>query len=246
MAATSTIAALTLVLAANLTDAAVFPTDDANGNTRKATIAQMRTQLNTGPQIFTTSISVGTTLTVTGASTLSGLTSNVATNTGIYTQFQVGGVAGGSIAPSNAVLADGSTDLTIYTPTGYALKIATGGAQRGYITSSGVFAWGTTVTTGASAGDVVLANAKAIRGVNAGGTNTLALIAFDAGGAIQLAGSTSVADTGTQNMRIPYFTNGNMSAGNSANAGFVAIDSTNGRLCYWSGANRYYLAGTSF
>jgi hypothetical protein len=66
MPATSTIAALTLVLAVNLTDAAVFPTDDANGNTRKATIAQMRTQLNTGAQIFTTSVSVGTTLTVTG------------------------------------------------------------------------------------------------------------------------------------------------------------------------------------
>jgi hypothetical protein len=68
MSATSTIAALTLALAVNLTDAAVFPTDDANGNTRKATIAQMRTQLNTGAQIFTTSISVGTTLTVTGTS----------------------------------------------------------------------------------------------------------------------------------------------------------------------------------
>jgi hypothetical protein len=88
MPATSTIAALTLVLAANLTDAAVFPTDDANGNTRKATIAQMRTQLNTGAQIFTSTISVAgisTLAAVTATSLVVGATS--ATNPNFWLGF---------------------------------------------------------------------------------------------------------------------------------------------------------------
>lgn len=49
---TGTITSRTAVTAGNLTDAAVVPVDDANGNTRKATLAQLRTQLNTGAQAY--------------------------------------------------------------------------------------------------------------------------------------------------------------------------------------------------
>jgi hypothetical protein len=49
----TTITGRALVLAVNLTDAAVLPVDDANANTRKATLAQLRTQVLTLPAIGT-------------------------------------------------------------------------------------------------------------------------------------------------------------------------------------------------
>jgi hypothetical protein len=153
MSATSTIAALTLVLAVNLTDAAVFPTDDANGNTRKATIAQMRTQLNTGAQIFTTSISVGTTLTVTGASSLQAVTAtgsltlngttarlliqpSTATNGAFATFSNNGGGGGGTgyVGLENSTGNDLTTSggiaysLAIVSPTARTITFAPGGS----------------------------------------------------------------------------------------------------------------------
>jgi hypothetical protein len=46
--ATKTISSLTEVTAANLDDTAVVPVDDKNADTRKATVAQLRTQILTG------------------------------------------------------------------------------------------------------------------------------------------------------------------------------------------------------
>lgn len=50
--AVSTITGRGAVLAANLDDTAVLGVDDKNGATRKATVAQLRTQLNTGAQAY--------------------------------------------------------------------------------------------------------------------------------------------------------------------------------------------------
>lgn len=44
---TSTIAGYTAVVAGNLTDAALLEVEDSNGDSRKATVAQLRAQLNT-------------------------------------------------------------------------------------------------------------------------------------------------------------------------------------------------------
>ncbi|MBU6501214.1 hypothetical protein KGQ33_05345 [Patescibacteria group bacterium] len=58
--ATTTISSLSAVLAANLTDLAVLAVDDANANTRKATIAQLRTQLLVGLAVPASQVTTGT------------------------------------------------------------------------------------------------------------------------------------------------------------------------------------------
>jgi hypothetical protein len=196
MAATSTIAALTLVLAANLTDAAVFPTDDANGNTRKATIAQMRTQLNTGPQIFTSTISVSGTstlatvtaagdLTVNGATARLYLQPSTTTNGAFGTYINTGGsgFVGLENSTGNALFTSGGVAyaMSILAPVGKPILFGPNGGASvvGTITSGGIFLWGTTVTTGAGVGDVVLANTKAIRSVNTAGSSTVAMLSMD-------------------------------------------------------------------
>ena len=65
---TSTISALTAILAGNLDDTAVLATDDKNANTRKVTVAQLRTQLIAPAITFPSAITVSGDLTV-GAST---------------------------------------------------------------------------------------------------------------------------------------------------------------------------------
>lgn len=57
--ATTTISGLTEVIQGNLTDAAVVPVDDANADTRKATLAELRTQMGNGPQVFTGLVRLG-------------------------------------------------------------------------------------------------------------------------------------------------------------------------------------------
>jgi hypothetical protein len=180
MPATSTVAALTLVLAINLTDAAVFPTDDANGNTRKATIAQMRTQLNTGPQIFTSTISVAGTSTL-QAVTATGITVTAATASRVFIDTSTSGAGDSSSVylkrngvpkwefGNNIATALDSFEIYNVTLGGTALRIS----------AANVIAINTTVTTGASAGDIVIANSSFLKGVNAAGTNTLRMIYVD-------------------------------------------------------------------
>lgn len=61
--ATSTITALVAVTALNLDDTAVLPVDDKNGNTRKATMAQVRTQIAAAAIAFLSTVSVAGLLT---------------------------------------------------------------------------------------------------------------------------------------------------------------------------------------
>jgi hypothetical protein len=227
MPATSTVAALTLVLAINLTDAAVFPTDDANGNTRKATIAQMRTQLNTGAQIFTTSVSVGTTLTVSGTSSLQAVTATTATVSGPILSLADGSLVRGvnaaattqqwGIGTTLAVKGSGSAlDMAVYSNLGITFFAnASVTTPIGTMTSAGIFTWGTTVTTSANAGELVLPNSKSLRSVNAAGTDTLDLIRTDGSNAVAIS-----ADGGAP-IRI-----GNISVTGAANANIAIQNSS--------------------
>lgn len=99
----------------------------------------------------------------------------------------------------------------------------------------------TSVSTGASQGDVVLANTKAVRAVNAAGTNTLPLVTLDAGNLVQLGSESAGAFPA-----VPMRAAGSLPAASALMNGVLAIDTTNNRLCYWSGGVRYYINGTSF
>lgn len=127
----------------------------------------------------------------------------------------------------------GSTgDLTI-TPTGADVIIGTARLMVG-----------TTVTTGAAAGDVVLANAKALRSVDAAGTGTNPLIsAAAAHDSLVILGS-----RGLPNVVIGYKSATSLPpAGAGATwDGTVVIDTTNNRLVYYVNGSRFYLTGTSF
>jgi hypothetical protein len=76
--ATSTITSFTAVSAGNLDDTAVVLVDDKLSATHKATIAQLRTQINTGAQAFTSDVNVA------------GIMNNAAFASG----FAIGGLAG--------------------------------------------------------------------------------------------------------------------------------------------------------
>jgi hypothetical protein len=156
MPATSTVAALTLVLAANLTDAAVFPTDDANGNTRKATIAQMRTQLNTGAQIFTTTINVAgtsalqavtaTLITLTGDALVASMVATTSTSI-VYQRFANGGgnIYLGAGSSTTGLFVGGQAYAASFgTESARGLDLATNNTVRLSIASGGAV----TITTG--------------------------------------------------------------------------------------------------
>lgn len=95
---------------------------------------------------------------------------------------------------------------------------------------------GTSVTTSATAGEVVLPNTKALRGVTAAGTDTAALISLTANNVVQVGDGTIV-------VLVCY---GAAQAANAIRNGGLMVDSANNRLVYYSGGNRYHLTGTSF
>jgi len=75
--ATTTIQALTAVLATDLDDTATVPVANSVGNTRKATIAQLRTQLNAPAQTFPATVTFSSaTLSIAVAATISSSVSN--------------------------------------------------------------------------------------------------------------------------------------------------------------------------
>lgn len=110
--------------------------------------------------------------------------------------------------------------------------------------SGGIVNVGSTLTTGASAGDVVLANSKAIRGINAAGTSSVALIAIDSNNVVNInsGGSANVGPA------VPSITNASMPANNAIYAGCLMMDNTNaGRFVFYDkGGTRYYITGTAF
>jgi hypothetical protein len=96
------------------------------------------------------------------------------------------------------------------------------------------------VTASATAGEVVLANIKAIRSVNAAGTDTKRLIVALATDYIHVAPDETI-------VKIPFTANASLPSGASQANGGIAVDSTNNRLVYYVGSLRYYLPiGTLF
>lgn len=150
------------------------------------------------------------------------------------TELADGSVATGDMLPVYDVSASGTRYALV---SSLARAIAT--AFRSI--TDAVFAWGTTVTTGAASGDVVLKNTAAIRGVNAGGDTALTMIRVDANNVVQLGQPASGVYTA-----VGAKAAADLPAGGSNNSGVLLVDTANGRLIYYVGANRYYLTGTSF
>lgn len=62
-----------------------------------------------------------------------------------------------------------------------------GGTEWGRLTNSGVLLFGTTVATNAATGDVVIANARSLRGVNPAGNGTQSIVSLDSSGRAQIS-----------------------------------------------------------
>jgi hypothetical protein len=152
---------------------------------------------------------------------------------------------GGNVAvPAAAgVFFDGGGDDYINGPAADQIDIVTGGTTRLRV-DTGIVLIGTSVKTDAAAGDLVLANAKGLRGVNAAGNDTYRMIAMDANNIIQLGSESALANP--EVVAIPKGTNLQIPGASANRSGGVFIDTTNNRLCYYSGGSRYWLAGTAF
>ena len=149
-----------------------------------------------GDTAITGTLSVSSTIAVTGASTLTG---NVLVGgaSGGTVELAIRGVAGSGIPSLKFEAEDGSDRFALAattlsgTTTNDVLALSTLGTERLRVTGGGIVAVGTTVTTSASAGEVVLANAKAVRGVNAAGSGTATLIKYNSSDYVSLGNSGS-------------------------------------------------------
>jgi hypothetical protein len=108
------------------------------------------------------------------------------------------------------------------------------------IFGAGAISIGTTVLTSAAAGDLILQNNKAIRSVNAGGTDTNVLITLQSTDEIQLGSG------GNQNVKVGKAAAASLSTAAGPRDGTIILDTTNNRLIYYVGGLRFWLAGTSF
>lgn len=99
--------------------------------------------------------------------------------------------AGSQIAFS----ASGANLINATSPTGQ-LVLRTNGVDRATLNEAGVLSIGTTVTTGADAGEIVIGASKEIRAVNDAGTGTVSLL-YGGGGNVHLgANATGVVHVG--------------------------------------------------
>lgn len=106
------------------------------------------------------------------------------------------------------------------------------------VTVAGMLRLGGASAVAAGVGDLVVHNADKIRFSDTANTNTV--------DAVWASGNQIGAGRSDTGLLIAYLTNANLAAGAGGLNGLLAIDSTNNRLVYYSGAARYYLAGTSF
>lgn len=111
--------------------------------------------------------------------------------------------------------------------------------------NGGTLLLGTTVTASSSAGDIILKNSRAVRGVNAAGNDTHALVHLDANDHLCLGGNTPTVNSG-RHIRIKQMTSGTIPAGGAAADGLILIDSSNGDLVFYKGGSRYKVSGAAF
>lgn len=142
------------------------------------------------------------------------------------------GGAGVKVGGDPSVFIGGATN-------GIAFK-DTAGVVNFQVYNSGIaFLRGVTTTTAAAAGDLILANASSIRSVNAAGTTTHVLVQEDASAVVRLGGGALLVGA-------MYQIVGNFPAGAAGNNGGFGIENTNNRFVFYSGGNRYWVAGTAF
>ena len=117
--ATTTISGLTAVTAGNLTGTAVAAVDDANTNTRKTSLAQLRTNVFAGGTGFTAAdpLTVGA-ITATGNSTITGTLGGVTTLTATTVVAALtGNVTGNVSGSSGSTTGNAATATTATTAT---------------------------------------------------------------------------------------------------------------------------------
>jgi hypothetical protein len=177
-------------------------------------------------------------------------------------------VAGGSIRLDGFALRFGASDvngniqtesasLRIVGPTGassfIALRIGVGsghlkfeaasGGELARLTDSGILALGTTVTTSAGVGDIVVPNASGeLRSVNAAGTDTVSMVFLDANNLVNIGGG----DTGTAGPIINVIATASLPAAAAAQDGRILIED-NGvgdrNLIIYAGGQRFRIDG---
>ena len=116
--ATTTISGLTAVTAGNLTGTAVAAVDDANTNTRKTSLAQLRTNVFAGGTGFTAAdpLTVGA-ITATGNSTITGTLGGVTTLTATTVVAALtGNVTGNVSGSSGSTTGNAATATALATP----------------------------------------------------------------------------------------------------------------------------------
>ena len=113
------------------------------------------------------------------------------------------------------------------------------GTERMRLTNAGILALGTTNVTNVQAGELILANAKYIRGLLQDGTDSSNLIGLD-------TNNSAVVGGGSRMVLVGYLAAASLPAGAANLNGGLVVDSTNNRWIFYSGGNRYYIAGTSF
>lgn len=100
------------------------------------------------------------------------------------------------------------------------------------------------VLTNLLVNELGLQNSKSIRGTNAAGNDNLNMIVIDGNNLVQLGVNNASGDGA---VAIPKNTAANLPAAGGTRNGIITIDTTNNRLCYYSGGNRYFIPiGTIF
>lgn len=102
-----------------------------------------------------------------------------------------------------------------------------------------VFPIGTAVVAGAVAGEAVLPNNRALRSVNAAGTNTNPLISLQGSDEIQIGSG------GQLHVKIGSAAMAAMDAGAAGRDRTLIFDTTNNRLIYYIGGARFHLTGVA-
>lgn len=201
--AQTTITGMTAVLAANLDDTALLGVDDKNGNTRKATIAQLRTQIAAVAIAFLSTVSMVGLLTASG-----GITTTMGAFSGVVA---IGNTISGVAAAVQNTITSGTTVayLTSF--------------SQGYTTANTEIAASFRVFAAGTGGLTLLASAGVIR-FYAGGASTVGLTLSGGGSPAALFGG-SLAITGALTGVTTLAASGAVSIGNAV-AAAVGIAST--------------------
>ena len=145
----------------------------------------------------------------------------------------------GSIVAKSNLRFDSTTPSIRTGTTALAFHDNAGANERMRLTDGGILALGTTNVTNVQAGELVLANAKYIRGLLQDGTDSSNLIGLD-------TNNSAVVGGGSRMVLVGYLAAASLPAGAANLNGGLVVDSTNNRWIFYSGGNRYYIAGTSF